>query len=97
MKHIIETYSCDLCGKKLETYNNKLNIVTEIREENPWMRLHVRIIRRHGMHNDITEESAELCKDCVVKLLTDAVKRVKEGERATAGVESIEMGTWQGC
>ncbi len=94
MKEVIETYSCDLCGKKLKTYKNELDIVTVLREENPWARLHVNIIHHHGMHNDSTREPAELCKACVVKLLTDALDRVKKGERATAGSQSVEMGKW---
>lgn len=96
MKTEITKYSCDKCGKTLRTCNNKLDIVTDLNGEdsNPWARLHINIIHRHGMHNDSTEEPAELCKGCAINLLTDALKRIKAGERATAGTETINMGKW---
>ena len=94
MKIESTTYHCEVCQKKLKTYNNNLDIVTELNEENPWSRLHVKIIHRHGMYNDAEEEQADLCKPCAIKILTDALNRVKKGERATAGTESIEMGEW---
>ncbi len=94
MKNVIEKHSCDLCGKPLKTHQNELDIVTEIQEENPWSRIHVKINNQHGFHNDYKTEPAELCKNCTVKLLTDALKRVKKGERATAGSQSIEMKRW---
>lgn len=92
-------YSCDKCGKRLKTCDNSLNIRTELsgydtNGSSYWSRLHVEIIHRHGMHNDGTDEQADLCKTCAVALLTDALRRVKAGERASAGTEAIEQGTW---
>jgi len=94
MKIQTTIYSCDRCGKKLRTCNNSIDIVTELHKDNPWSRLHVNIIHRHGVHNDSTEEEAELCQECATNILTDAVKRIKIGERATAGTETIEMRKW---
>lgn len=88
------TYVCDLCGKKLKYGDNRLNIRTPVREENPWSDLHVKIIHRHGYHNDVDQEDAELCKSCATKILGDAKKRVEKGERASAGTQGIEMERW---
>lgn len=88
-------YSCDNCGKQLKSYKNTLDIVTSLRETNPWARLHVNIIHRHGVHNDTNSEDAELCRACALTLLEDAIKRIKAGERTTAGSESIEQGEWK--
>lgn len=49
----------------------------------------------HGVHNDGETEDAALCKPCAVKLLTNALKRVKAGERATKGVESSKQEDWE--
>ena len=89
------TYSCDKCGKKLKTSNNTLDIKTSLSEDGYWARLHVRIIHIHGMHNDGTTEEAELCKSCASGLLEDALKRVRKGERASAGTEEVEQCGWK--
>jgi hypothetical protein len=91
----IETtdYSCDNCGKKL-LGSRSLDITTSKSEENPWSRLHVRILHIQGYHNESTEEDADLCKKCAMALLSDALERVKKGERASAGTEEIEQSGW---
>lgn len=89
------TYICDKCGKKLKTCNNSMDIVTSISESSYWSRLHVRVIHIHGMHNDATEENAELCKTCASVILADALKRVRAGERTTAGTEDSEQNNWE--
>jgi hypothetical protein len=95
MRNETTTYHCDKCGKKLKTCDNSMNIVTSLSESLYWSRLHVQITRIHGMHNDENIDQAELCKSCAVGLLTDALKRVKAGERATAGTETSEQGDWE--
>jgi hypothetical protein len=87
-----EEYSCDNCGKKLKTHGNKVEFVKSLTGEwdNPWERLHVRIIDMHGFHNDAEEKPADLCKECAIKILTDALKQVKSGIRMSAGIESSE-------
>lgn len=72
-----------------------LNIVTSIFEGNSWNRLHVTIKHHHGMNNGAKTEPANLCKNCTVILLEDAVKRVRAGERASEGTEEIEKSGWQ--
>ena len=94
MKTEHTTYSCEKCGKKLKAYQNSIDIVTSLREDGYWSRLHVKIEHIHGVHNDATTEAADLCKLCTIQLLTDALKRIRKGERATAGVEGIEEGKW---
>lgn len=93
MKVSVEEHYCDNCGKKV-SYDNQLDIVTSLNEGTYWSRLHVKIKRRSGYHNDAKIEDAALCKKCAVKLLTDALKRVKAGERATAGTEASEQKGW---
>jgi len=93
-KHTEEVYSCDLCSKKLDGHKS-LNIVTEIRDDTYWERLHLRVINQSGVHNDSDDREADLCKKCAVRLLTDALKRVKAGERATAGTESSNQEGWK--
>ena len=90
-------YSCDNCGKKLKTSHNSLNIMTSLSSEESiyWSRLHVLIVYRHGMHNDGKEEQADLCKTCAVAILSDALRRVRVGERATAGTEDSSEGKWK--
>lgn len=88
-------YLCDHCGKKLPTHSNHLAIVTSKNDDSRnWSRLHVTIERHHGIHNDAEIEAADLCKGCAVKLLTDALKRVKAGERLSKGFGSINMLTF---
>ena len=87
-------YHCDKCGKKLKTCDNTMNIMTSLSEAMCWSRLHVQIVHRHGIHNDATEEQADLCKSCAAELLTDALKRVRAGERATEGTESSDQERW---
>jgi hypothetical protein len=90
------TYACDKCGKKLPSSSNSLNIVTELIEGGQWWsRLHVYIVNRHGLHNDATENDADLCKKCAIEILTDALERVKKGERATAGTETSDQKGWK--
>lgn len=96
MKQSHVTYSCDKCHAKLKTDENTLDIVTSLTEGGGyWSRLHIRVTHIHGIHNDATTEKAELCKQCTVELLLDAVKRIRAGERATAGTEGIEAGGWR--
>lgn len=99
MKETHTAYSCDKCGKRLRTDKNSLDIVTSLSEDVYWSRLHVQIIHTHGIHthgihNDGTTEPAELCRQCTVDLLKNALKRIQKGERATAGTEGIEQGGW---
>ena len=96
---VIENYEyfCDNCGKKV-LHGSNLNIVTDKSENEysqSWERLHVVIIRKHGMHNDGVEDNANLCKKCAVILLEDALKRVKKGERASKGTESSNLEKWK--
>jgi len=96
MIHKIEEYTCDNCGKDLPTCDNNMEIVTSKSEHNiGWSRLHVVIQHHHGSHNDGDIENADLCQKCAVKLLTDALRRVKNGERTTAGVGSSDQGSWE--
>ncbi len=88
------SYHCDKCGKKLRTCDNSLEIVTSVSESLCWSRLSVKIEYSHGVHNDGTTEQADLCKPCAVALLADALKRVKSGERMTAGVDSSDQENW---
>jgi uncharacterized protein YlaI len=89
------TYHCDKCGKKLDTSGNTMDIVTSLYETMCWSRLHVTIIHRHGMHNDWQADKADLCQKCAIDLLTDALKRVKSGERATKGTQDSEQKDWE--
>jgi protein-arginine kinase activator protein McsA len=96
MVHKTEEYACDNCGKNLPTCNNSLEIVTSKSERSVgWSRLHVVIQHRHGSHNDGETDNADLCKKCAVKLLTDALQRVKDGERTTKGAETSDQGNWE--
>lgn len=89
-------YFCDMCKSKLKTCHNTMSIVTSKSEsDHYWERLHVKIALVHGAHNDCETEDAELCQQCAIRLLTDALKRVSNGERATAGVESSRQEYWR--
>jgi len=89
------TYHCDDCGRELPTFKNALAIVTEKDGSNiGWSRLRVRIEHAHGSHNHGETEDAELCQSCAIKLLEDALRRVRSGERATKGSESIYQESW---
>jgi protein-arginine kinase activator protein McsA len=95
MRHMVESYVCDRCGKKLKTYRNSLDIRTSLREiQHHWARLHVTIVHKHGVHNSFKAERADLCKGCTIHLLEDALKRVRAGERASEGTESVEQEGW---
>lgn len=94
MKTQHTTYACEKCSKKLKSNQNAINIRTSLSENGYWSRLHVKIEHIHGVHNDATTEPADLCKACTIQLLTDALKRIRNGERATAGTEGIEEGKW---
>lgn len=85
-------YHCDRCGKKLPTDSNSIAIVSSNSEKSIcWSRLRVTIEHHYGSHNDGKVDPADLCKPCTVKLLSNALTRVKKGERMSAGVESIDM------
>ena len=87
-------YHCDNCGKKLAG-PSCLNIVTSKSEQSlGWARLHVAVQLISGAHNDSQTSDADLCKKCAIKLLSDALRRVRGGERATAGTEEIEEQGW---
>jgi hypothetical protein len=95
-KHTIVIYTCEKCNKELKGYRGVLDIVTDLLGSlNYWSRLHVYIIHRHGVHNDAKEERAELCQDCTIALLKDALRRVQSGERATKGSESSYQKGWE--
>lgn len=85
-------HACDNCEKQLTTHSNHVVIQTS-KDENSygWRRLRVTVELHHGVHNDGTQELADLCQQCAIKLLEDALKRVRAGERSSAGVEEIEM------
>lgn len=88
-------YHCDYCGKELPTFENSLNIHTSINESNiGWSRLHVKIQNHHGSHNDGKTNDADLCQSCAIKLLSDALEKVKNGVRASKGTESIYEEKW---
>lgn len=90
----IEKYYCDKCKKELSTWHNNLEIVTSLTDGSLWSRLHVKIEYHHGVGNDFKKDEADLCQECAVELLSDALNRVRKGERATAGVESPTKQTW---
>lgn len=76
------TQHCDRCNKKL-TWGGSLAIATEEETSgNYWKRLLLRL-------------PADLCKQCAIDILEDALKRVKAGERASAGVEDSKMKKWR--
>lgn len=88
-------YSCDRCGKRLPTFNNHIVIQTNKNGDDDyrtyWERFRVTIEYHHGVHNNGERGPADLCQPCAVALLTDALKRVKDGERLSEGVESSHM------
>ena len=89
-------YNCDKCGKKLPTFNNYVEIVTELHGYDTdgstyWERLHVVIERRYGVHNNGETDKADLCQKCAITILEDTLKRVKKGERLSQGVETSRM------
>ena len=55
-----------------------------------WQPFHVKI---HFHSGEVRE--ADLCKTCATFLLVDALRRVRAGERATAGSEGIEQRGWE--
>jgi len=74
---------------------NNMDIVTDLDEGGSyWKRLHVQIKERHGVHNQAEEGDAELCQLCAITILTDALKRVKKGERTTAGAGHADQQGW---
>lgn len=89
------SYHCDKCGKKLKTYNNTLKIIKEISTRAFWSRFRLRIEYIYGMHNDATTNDADLCQACAIELLSDALDRVKKGERASAGTETPDQKGWE--
>lgn len=93
MSSVTDTkYHCDNCGKRLPGGDSDVVIVTSKSEESyGWSRLRVTIEHHSGFHNDGEVHPADLCQLCAVKLLTDALKRVKAGERSSAGVAAVEM------
>ena len=95
-KHETTTLTCDNCRKRVSSYST-LDITTKEYEQGAgWQRLHVRITCKSGYHNSVSRGTdADLCQKCAIKLLADALKRVRLGERASAGVESSEMRGWK--
>lgn len=89
-----ERYYCDKCKKSLKVYANSLDIVTSLSEAGFWERLHVKIENVSGVDNNSSTRDADLCQQCCIKLLSDALQRVKSGERASAGTEQPEMMRW---
>lgn len=84
-------YYCDKCRAKLPTYANAVKIQTRVDKGMAWSRLLVTIEHHHGVHNDGKTEKADLCKKCTLMLLGDALARVRQGERVSAGVDAIGM------
>jgi hypothetical protein len=93
--HTNEVFNCDRCSKKLRTIDNQMDIVTSLSERSYWSRLHVRIQHHSGVHNDGELREADLCRDCAIFLLKDALKRVQNGERASKGTESSDLEKWE--
>lgn len=94
MKNTITTTHCDRCGKKLLS-DGSLNIVSPIHEsQRSWGRLHVTIDHRHGYDNNATTDNADLCRDCAIYLLENALARARGGERVSAGVEDPKQLGW---
>lgn len=90
--HSETKYACDKCRKRLPTHSNHVAIGTTLSDESiGWSRLRVVIEHRHGSHNNGKVNRADLCKKCVIALLTDALNRVKKGERVSAGIDTIDM------
>jgi len=91
------SYICDLCGKPVKACNSTIDIVTDT-SSSPgscvWSRLHILIQHHHGVHNSSTREDAILHQNCAIHILTDALNRVKNGERATKGSQSIYEEKW---
>lgn len=87
-------YYCEKCDKKLKTCKNNLDIVTKLNDSNFWSRLHVNILKISGVNNESKTEKADLCKNCTIELLSNALHRVRNGERTTKGSESIEEEGW---
>jgi hypothetical protein len=86
-------YTCDRCKTELGG-PRAINLVTSLSESLAWSRLHVNIKLMSGVHNDSSFEPADLCRECAIALLSDAVNRVKKGERASAGTESSDQLGW---
>jgi hypothetical protein len=86
----VTRYTCDKCGGKLSSDSNVIIQTTICEDWYSWSRLKVTIEHHYGMHNDGKTEPADLCKKCTVELLKDALKRVQEGERISAGIDGIE-------
>lgn len=92
MKTDYVRYSCDRCERTLDGFANELTIVTSLSEANlGWSRLRVTVLRHSGMHNDASLKPADLCQKCAIFLLEDALERVRQGERASVGVESTSV------
>lgn len=90
-----EHHACDNCGRDLPTWSNHVAIQTEkVKGPIGWSRLRVTIEHHHGAHNDGEVSRADLCKPCAVLLLENALARVKKGERVSAGIDTIDMLTF---
>lgn len=94
MKLTRTEFYCDKCKTKLPSCNNSIDIRTSLSEDSLWSRLHVIIQHKHGIHNNVTVDAAELCQECTLALLEDAISRIRTGERATKGTESSIQGNW---
>jgi hypothetical protein len=60
-----------------------------------WSRLRVTIEHRHGAHNASKTNAADVCQSCAIALLTDALERIRKGERVSAGVSDIKAIAWK--
>lgn len=91
----ITIYHCDNCNESLQSCISNLNIVTSKSEISTyWKRLHVRIQCVTGCHNKAETKEADLCQNCTIALLKDALSRVIKGERASKGTEEINERGW---
>lgn len=82
-------HHCDKCGKKLKSCDNNVVIMTE----GSINLSHLRVIVEYRYGRD-DKQPADLCQSCAATLFADAARRVRSGERATAGTESAVEGTF---
>lgn len=77
------TYHCDDCGKQIQRNERNVDIVTAKDSDSTSGRrqLHVTVVT-YTVHDDdhIKINPADLCQECAVKLLDDALQRLKAGE-----------------
>ena len=84
MENKITEHLCDRCGKKIES-GSHLNISSKYENKNRvTFSVHVRILTQSVFRPfGAGEVDADLCKNCVVFLLRDALRRVNNGEKNT--------------